>query len=90
MTIWNIETGRTTSPQHSTQEALENAFGEQIPEDVEADIAEEAQITVEGVKSGGAGDLLLLNFDPHDEKTLPRVPGIYVFLRHCGASDLRR
>jgi len=72
MTIWNIESGRTLSPQQSTIENLEAALGEKLPEDIDADIAEQADLKVEGVGP-------FTNFDPHDDDDLPKVPGIYVF-----------
>jgi transcriptional regulator with XRE-family HTH domain len=72
MTLWNIESGRTLNPQQSTIESLEAAFGEKLPEDIDAEIAEQADLKVEGIGP-------FTNFDPHDEDDLPTVPGIYVF-----------
>ncbi len=72
MTIWNIETGRTLNPQSETIERLENALEEQIPEDLTADITEAAELEVEGVGP-------FTEFDPHDEESLPKIAGIYVF-----------
>ncbi|RIK82328.1 MAG: hypothetical protein DCC68_06895 [Planctomycetota bacterium] len=72
MTIWNIESGRTLNPQASTIERLENAFKEQVPEDLSADITDAADLEVADIGP-------FTEFDPHDEKDLPTVPGIYVF-----------
>jgi hypothetical protein len=71
MTIWNIETGRTLNPQRETIERLENALEEPIPQEVTEEISEAAQLEVLGVGP-------FTEFDPHDEKALPTVAGIYV------------
>jgi transcriptional regulator with XRE-family HTH domain len=72
MTIWNIETGRTLSPQDGTIESIETALGEALPKDIGTEVSEQADLKVQGVGP-------FTNFDPHDEDHLPSVPGIYVF-----------
>ncbi|MCA9441196.1 MAG: helix-turn-helix domain-containing protein [Candidatus Omnitrophica bacterium] len=70
-TIYNLETGVILNPQQSTRSKLESALKAPIPEDVEADVAEDADLGVTGV--GPFTDLR-----PHDIEGLPEVPGIYV------------
>lgn len=72
MTIWNIEAGRTQTPQQSTIERLEAVFGSALPSDADQELQAKKSVGVEGVGS-------FENFDPHDADNLPRVPGIYVF-----------
>lgn len=71
-TIHSIETGRTTNPQQSTLGKLEGALQAELPEEVDQDIRESADVGVEGVGR-------FTDFDPHVEDELPNVPGIYVF-----------
>lgn len=71
-TVINIETGRSANPQQRTQEKLQAVFSKEIPSDIRTEIANEADIGVEGV---GA----LIDFDPYAFDELPKVPGVYVF-----------
>ncbi len=68
--IYNLESGRSRNPQSETKDRLEKALNKSVPEDVKEEINEEQKI--EGL---GA----LTDFDPHDQGSLPKVPGVYVF-----------
>jgi transcriptional regulator with XRE-family HTH domain len=70
MQIWNLENGRTLNPQQTTQERFARAFGVDVPADVAAEAERE-------VAAQGPGSLI--EFDPHDEGSLPMVASVYVF-----------
>lgn len=68
--IYHLEAGRSQNPQSETKIRLERALNRQIPDEVKTEISEEQRI--EGLGS-------LTDFDPHDRRGLPNVPGVYVF-----------
>jgi transcriptional regulator with XRE-family HTH domain len=68
--IGNLEVGRNRNPQARTREKLERALGVRVP----AVVAEEAEREAQVLGLGA-----LIDFDPHEDADLPRVPGIYVF-----------
>jgi transcriptional regulator with XRE-family HTH domain len=68
--IYNIESGKSINPQAETKASLERALKSKIPEEVRKEIVDEQEIK-------GVGTLT--DFDPHDEKSLPKAPGVYVF-----------
>jgi transcriptional regulator with XRE-family HTH domain len=68
--IYNIESGKSVNPQDATRRRLEAALGSEVPADVKTEAAEEQ--VIQGLGS-------LIDFDPHDEKDRPAVPGVYVF-----------
>jgi transcriptional regulator with XRE-family HTH domain len=68
-TIYNIEGGRALNPHSRTIEALEKALGITFDAASREDIKEESQIE-------GLGELR--NFDPYEDKTWPKEPGVYV------------
>ena len=67
--IWNIETGRTTSPRAATRQRLESALEQQAPARLVRAVEKDAEIR-------GVGQMS--SFDPHDEDDFPREPGVYV------------
>jgi len=69
-TIYNIESGRIDNPQMGTRDALIRALGE-TPDSETIEATEEAS-KIEGLGS-------LIDFNPHDEGSLPTGSGVYVF-----------
>lgn len=67
--IYGIESGKIANPRRGTIQKLERALGQQLP-------AEAARIMREEATIDGFGELV--DFDPHDDRSLPAVPGIYV------------
>lgn len=70
-TLLNLETGRTVNPQQRTLERIEQALGQEVPDAVDEEMAEAAEV---GVDVG-----VFTDFDPHAWDDLPDVPGVYVF-----------
>jgi transcriptional regulator with XRE-family HTH domain len=68
--ISNLEAGKSRNPQTRTREKLEAALGVSVPEPVTREAALEAEVV-------GIGSLV--DFDPYDDRGLPRCPGVYVF-----------
>lgn len=66
--IYNIESGRIENPRKETLRRLEQALGKELPAEAKKEIRDEA--TIEGVE--------FVDFDPHDRKDWPEIPGIYV------------
>lgn len=69
-TIYNLESGRIENPQKATRDKVIKALGETPP--AEAVEATEAASAIEGLGN-------LVDFDPHDDGSLPEGPGVYVF-----------
>lgn len=68
--IYNIEAGRSLNPRTGTREKLASALKEEVPAEIESEVAEEQNIV-------GLGSLA--DFDPHDPSDSPAEPGVYVF-----------
>jgi transcriptional regulator with XRE-family HTH domain len=68
--IFNIETGRTTSPRPSTRTSIERVLNESAPPALVEAVEQSAEIQ-------GVGRMI--DFDPHSEEDFPREPGVYVF-----------
>lgn len=70
LTIYNVESGRTSNPQGKTREKLERALGHAVPEPTARAIEQKASVD-------GLGEMH--DFDPHNRDDWPADPGIYVF-----------
>lgn len=68
--IFNLESGRSINPQETTRTRLEEALGQEVPEEIQEEVAEDQEIA-------GLGQLL--DFDPYDGDSRPGCSGVYVF-----------
>ena len=69
LSIYNIESGRSQSPQKATIEKLEKALGTRLSVEAKEEAEEEA--TIEGVGEW-------FNFDPNSQSEWPSAAGVYV------------
>ncbi len=70
-TVANIQLGKTQNPHSTTLQKLEKALGERVPEEIKAEVKEDAET--------GFGELV--DFDPWGDDVnapIPKIPGVYI------------